>query len=265
MIRRDIRLPSGAAGWMLISQIEHARVSAELAAHCTVALGAAVRDDVFAAVLHHDDGWAGWERSPRLDDKLGRPLSFTEIDPADAIEIWSDSIAAAERAAGSLAAWLVAGHFARLAERSEDARASPELVAWRLQIGEKRARWLATWISRDPRTHTAEAAAAALPWVWTFDEISLWLCCTCQPDRPIPCAPEPYRAGHDTPIEMELELAAASEATITPWRFAPNIIELAVEGRAVPAARYATAAKLLAAAVPQRLTWRLSRPEPRRE
>ena len=35
MIRRDIRLADGAAGWMLISQIEHARISAELAARCT--------------------------------------------------------------------------------------------------------------------------------------------------------------------------------------------------------------------------------------
>lgn len=260
MIRRDIRLADGAAGWMLISQVEHARVSAELAARCTVPLDAAFRDDVLAAVRHHDDGWAVWERAPRLDVKRGRPLSFTEVDPVEATEIWNRSIAAAQSAAGPLAAWLVAGHFARLAERSEDARAEPELVAWRSEVDERRAAWLASWIARNPRAHTAEAAAAALPWVWTFDEVSLWLCCTCQPDRPIPCAPETYRAGHGTPLEMELQPYAAGAATIAPWRFRLAAIDVTIEGSVIPVAHYRSAQELWAAAVPQRLAWRLAPP-----
>jgi len=262
MIRRDIRLADGAAGWMLISQVEHARVSADLAAQCTVNLDAALRDDVLAAVRHHDDGWAAWECSPRLDAKQGRPLSFTEIEPTEAIAIWSDSIGVAENSAGPLAAWLVAGHFARLAERSDDARAAVDLVAWLSQISERRASWLKSWNLRDPLTHTAEAAAAALPWVWAFDEVSLWLCCTCQPDRPIPCAPEPYRAGQGTPLEMELRVSAAGHATVAPWRFAPAVIDVKIAGHVVPAAQYRSAQELLRAARPQQLAWRLTPPAP---
>jgi hypothetical protein len=260
MIRRDIRLADGAAGWMLISQIEHARVSAELAAQCTVDLYAALRDEVLAAIRHHDDGWAAWERNPRLDPERGKPLSFTEIEPAEAIAIWNGSIAAAESAAGALAAWLVAGHFMRLVERSEDARAAPDLLAWQEQTAARRAAWLATWRARDLQMSLATAAEAALQWVWTFDEVSLWLCCTCQPDRPIPCAPEPYRAGQGTPLEMELNPSADGAATITPWRFGPDPVAVAIDGCTVPVARYRTAEELWAAAVPQRITWRLAPP-----
>jgi hypothetical protein len=221
-----------------------------------------VRRDVLAAIRHHDDGWAAWEQSPRVDLSSGRPLSFTEIEPLEAITIWNGSIAAAERAAGELAAWLVAGHFARLADRSDADRSARDLLAWRTDTGERRAAWLAAWHSRDQKAHTSEVAEAALEWVWTFDEVSLWLCCTCQPERPIPCAPEPYRAGQGTPLETELKLAAVGAATIEPWQFARDAVEITIEGSAVPAGRYATATELLAVAAPHRLIWRLSSPAP---
>jgi hypothetical protein len=151
-----------------------------------------------------------------------------------------------------------------LADRSDANHSAAELLAWRTEIDERRAAWLTAWQARDPRAHTAAVAQAALEWVWTFDEVSLWLCCTCQPDRPIPCAPEPYRAGEGTPLDMELQLAADGAAIIAPWRFGPNAMEITIEGRAVPARRYAKVTELLAAAVPHQLTWRLTNPGPRR-
>lgn len=274
MIRRDIRLADGAAGWMLISQLEHARVSAELAARCTGRFASnpqragssptpaplhpsPLREEVLAAIRHHDDGWLSWEQSPRLDRTSGRPLTFTELEPAEAIAIWSASIAAAT-AVGPLAAWMVASHFLRLARRHADDKAHGELQSWRSQMVEHCAGWLASWQTQDPQQYTAEVAAAALEWLWTFDEISLWLCCTCLGDEPIPCAPDAYLAGRGTPLAMELAATGAAASTAMPWRFTASSIDVEITGQAVPAAHYQKPAELLAASVPHCLHWRLS-------
>jgi hypothetical protein len=279
MIRREIRLVDGAAGWLFISQVEHARVSAELASHCIGRFGAAtskragpspapttspspapvsVCNEVLSAIRRHDDGWTLWEQTPRLDADAGRPLTFTEIEPAEAVDIWSRSVNVAE-AIGPLAAWMVAGHFLRLAQRSDAERPAHEIQTWRLRMDERRNAWLAAWRQHDQLRHTEDVAQEALQWLWTFDEVSLWLCCTCLANEPIPCAPEPYRAGRATPIEMELAAVGGEAATAQPWRFAADGITVMIAGRAVRAGRYGNSAEVLAASAPQTLTWRLLR------
>jgi hypothetical protein len=260
MIRRDMRLADGSAGWMLISQVEHARVSAELAAQCTVDLGAASRDEVLAAIRHHDDGWCAWEAAPRLDAD-GRPVAFVEIEPDEVVAIWTGSVDAAERV-GPLAAWMVAGHFLRLARRNADGAAAARFERWRLQMTARRDVWLADWRRVDPDRRTPELAEVALQWLWTFDEVSLWLCCSCLAGESIPCSPEPYVAGRGTPVEMELRPVGQDEpvlarATATPWRFDAAAFDVTIAGRAVPAGRYRSSAELMAAAIPRTLAWRL--------
>ena len=88
MIRRDAVLADGSAGWLLISQLEHARIAGELAAACLGA-GAAGEfgsrwSEVHAAIVHHDDGWLEWERTPRCDPHTGCPVSYTHLEPAEA-------------------------------------------------------------------------------------------------------------------------------------------------------------------------------------
>lgn len=293
MILRDVRLADGAAAWMLISQVEHARISAELASHCAGCFGAsteragssatpantssptpastssptsasmspatsaAVRDEVFAAILHHDDGWADWERAPRLDPESRQPLSFTEVTPTEALAIWSQSIDAAA-AIGPLAAWMVAGHFLRLAVNSESMQADAAFRVWRNAMAHRRADWLAAWRHVDPAVRTPALADEALQWLWTFDEASLWFCCTCSPsDHAIPCAPEPYRAGRGTPIEMELLAAGRELAVAAPWRFDAREVAFRIAGQVVPAERFGGPAELLASATPKNISWRL--------
>lgn len=259
MIRRDIRLADGAAGWMLVSQVEHARVSAELAARCTGSFAASnvattVRAEILAAIARHDDGWIEWEKSPQLDPAAGRPLSFTELGAADALSIWSRSIEAAA-AIGPLAAWMVASHFLRLASHSDSAQADSAFAHWRDTMERRRGDWLAEWEDRDPARHSRAAAAEAFQWLWTFDEASLWLCCTCSSAEPIPCAPEPYRAGRGTPIEMDLQVVGPETATAGPWRFDEASFCVSIPGLVVPATRYPIAGELLAQAVPGGLKW----------
>jgi hypothetical protein len=280
MIRRDIRLADGTPAWMLIAQRDHAHVSALLAScidgrfrnrsarpnsspMAVTAVGVellppGVRMSALAAVYHHDDGWDEWEAEPELDAD-GRPLAFTELASAAATAIWSRSIDAAARF-GPLSAWLVAGHFARLAEHSGRAADDSTLAQWRSQMEPRRIEWLAAWQGAAPR-HTRELADEALQLLWTFDEVSLWLCCTCLADEPIPCAPEPYRVGHGTPFEMELSVTGPDAATASPWRFADMPTEVTIQGWVVPAVSYQNPQELWEAAAIHTFHWRLAPPQ----
>ncbi len=75
-----------------------------------------VRLKWLAAVYHHDDGWADWDRQPSWDAQTIRPLSFTEMPTVMATDIWRRSIDAAS-AIGPLAEYAVTGHFAALLNR----------------------------------------------------------------------------------------------------------------------------------------------------
>ncbi len=262
MIRRDARLSDGSAAWMLVSQVEHARISEQLARERlreTDFPSVAVRDEVLAAIGHHDDGWELWERAPTLDATLGRPLAFTELDPRDATAVWSRSIDAAA-AIGPLAAWMVAGYFLRLLGKSDALIEFPEVAAWQADATARRRPWLAAWRDARPEVHTQEIAEAAFQALWTFDEVSLWLCCTCVADEPIPCAATPHRAGRGTPWEMELQTTGPHQATAMPWHFASKDTRLVIGGVIVPARRYADAAELLAAGRAAEVDWQLIRP-----
>lgn len=88
MIRRDID-----NGWLLISQIEHARLAYDLALAWgnERTSGLPLVEWLLPAIRGHDDGWFEWEQSPRLKQD-GVPMSFTEMPAGDSVEIWSRSI-----------------------------------------------------------------------------------------------------------------------------------------------------------------------------
>jgi hypothetical protein len=259
MIRRDVRLADGMPGWALISQIEHARISALLASQCRGRFGpvnsSLIRDEVLVAIAAHDDGWREWEQSPQLDPKHGRPLSFMELPVRDATAIWSKSIAVAEEI-GPLAAWMVSGHFLRLLEHSEHARFDPLTQSWLAEISPRREAWFTRWQAIDPDVRDVIVAEEALDWLWAFDEASLWFCCHCPVGgEPRPDGGVPYVAGRGTPIELELRgrgdsasgQTARGVAIASPWRFDADLIDFEVAAQVAPATRYADARQLLAA------------------
>lgn len=99
MIRRD-----AGEQWLLISQVDHARVAADLA----MAWG---NDDVarlplaewlVPAVRDHDEGWRTWETAPTVTED-GVPRQFTEMSVDVANEIWGRSIEISASGFGSLA------------------------------------------------------------------------------------------------------------------------------------------------------------------
>ena len=95
MIRRNVTTENGQPGWLLISQVEHARISGEFAESWIDSPTANVTflplinpEELLPAIYHHDDGWQDWEKSPEVDPQTGRPLAFTEMPLEVALEIW---------------------------------------------------------------------------------------------------------------------------------------------------------------------------------
>jgi hypothetical protein len=89
MIRRETD-----DAWLLISQVDHAHLAADLAA----AWGndhvprLPLAEWLVPAIRDHDEGWRDWECTPTVTDG-GRPRQFTEMPAAEATAIWSKSIA----------------------------------------------------------------------------------------------------------------------------------------------------------------------------
>jgi hypothetical protein len=254
----------GLAGveWVLISQVEHARLSGKLAEHWGAGGVAPLvdGDELVWAIAHHDDGWAAWETAPDVEPELGRPRSFTEMDLAESLEIWTASITgAAER--GPLAGYAVAGHFCALLRRYDDRWKDDEDLAIdarrfldtydSLMQGCQKA-----WQARSPSTNTPQRAQLALAQLQLFDSLSLWLCCA-------------LASGADemeTPGGPAITLAPLGRAepgepigvSMSPWPLTVAALEVAVAGRAVPVRRYLDRDELAGVTEkPVQLRWQL--------
>jgi hypothetical protein len=258
MIRRDHTTADGQHRWVLIAQPEHARLSGLLAESWGAAPFVPLdpRDELLAAIYHHDDGWADWERSPQVDPQSGRPLAFTEMPLADSLAIWRGSIDAASRF-GELAAWAVAGHFSALLRSSTTWR---KAGGEQMQLAEEflheqdtsRAEWLARWLSADPKANTRELAGQGLRHLQFFDALSLWFCCA---ERSLPQTFEPP----DGPL-VTITPVDSGSFEVQPWPFTVSALPVSVAGRSVPAVRYSDAEQLAAAKSSDvRLDWVLRR------
>lgn len=162
--------------WMLISQVEHARIAADIAAAWRRPAALAPLDEEFQhAVVHHDDGWVAWEQAPTIDDD-GRPRDFMEMPMPVATGIWSDSINAAALHSVWGGLW-ISRHFCRLAQLAIAHRqAASDLSAAQ--------RFLATQAFAQPHWRARLGVAADSPTellglhgLQFFDRLSLWLCC----------------------------------------------------------------------------------------
>jgi hypothetical protein len=263
MIRRNIDLDHGIPAWLLISQVEHARISGELAR----AWSEPFPEEVLAAIAHHDDGWAAWEAAPRIDPQRGCPYSFLEMPIAEALTIWDDSIAAARRI-GALSGWIVAGHFLSLASGSEQATSSLA-QSWLREMTNKRAAWLAEWQKSDA-SHTLALAERGQQLLLTVDLLSLWLCC----DGPV-SVDDP---GSIANSEMNTRNATVLgkyrftpknksvrndeivwQGSIDPWPLAVPELTVAAPATAAAVARYDSWLALAAASEAVGLRWLLTR------
>ncbi|MCE9544534.1 MAG: DUF3891 family protein [Planctomycetia bacterium] len=242
MIRREASGPDGRLVWLLISQIEHARLAGALAADW----GAApyeplpARDELLPAIIRHDDGWAEWERCPDVDPQTGRPRDFLEMPVDQTLVIWRTSI---ERAAAMspLGGYAVAGHFRGLIEHAEiwgqhGSRRAAAAHQWSADIAEHQQAWLKEWCHTAPQSHTPAVAQSATAWLQFFDRLSLWLSMRTQR--------EPAELA--TPQGPPLRLTPQGDRTITvaPWPLNIPEAHVSLSVRSVPQRHYASAADL---------------------
>lgn len=250
MIRRDWTAPDGTARWLLISQIEHAHLAGQLAAHWALEPFAPIaeRPEVIAAIVHHDDGWAQWEKSPAVEPDLGRPLSFMEMPLTESLAIWGES---SDRAAalGNLAGSMVASHFIGRLLQSSMAKTDPAR-AWIAAMRSRQADWLAAWQADDPANNRPELASLAVTYMRMFDTLSLWFCTAEQS--------EPYRLVTPEGLEIRFAPQPSDSVTVTPWPLRTATLNLTARGGAVAIARYTSRADLAAAPrTPIQLQWRV--------
>jgi hypothetical protein len=258
MIRREVAAEGPMpARWVLISQIEHARLAGRLAQHWGNGGFAPLLpySEVLWAVYHHDDGWHAWDQAPDVDPQRGWPRAFTEMRIDDSLAIWSASIDGAGRA-GHLEGYLVAGHFCALARRAAAwHQTDPDWQQAARFIAEHEAKmqdWLAAWEGANPTLNTHEVARQALAHLQFFDSLSLWFCCAeaTSPD-------EVQSPGGPT---LTLVPEDAHNLRLSPWPLSIESLNLEVPGRMVPAGHFASREALAAApSQPVLLTWRLKK------
>lgn len=266
MIRRNVTFEDGSPGWLLISQVEHARLSGEI----TRAWREPFSQEVVDAIVHHDDGWSEWEAAPQLDVARGRPLSFVEMPIAEALQIWNRSIGDAHRI-GLLAGAIVAGHFLGLASGSDQAK-KPLVAHWSRGWNIFRLAWMAEW-ENQADANTPRVFERAQQMLLAADLLSLWLCM----DGPVSSAGEATQPNSEMQSRSNTVLGKYHFATqskslaagalewcgsLAPWPFAADELKLAAPARAVPAEKYADWPSIIAASRPFELSWRLRKTLP---
>lgn len=254
MIRREILLADEEPQWLLISQVEHARLSGVLAEHCLSHFSAAAVDELLSAVVHHDDGWANWEAAPTFDEQ-GRPRSFRELPLSQSLPIWSASIEAVAKI-GPLAAGTVASHFLALLGASDRPKVADEFaVAWQQEMTARCDAWIMSWQQLDPQQNTAAVADEALRGLQLFDVMSLWLCGVCPgADEQMPDEVKSYHVDAGEPLETKF-FFADGKARIKPWRFDVPALELVADASLVPIREYTNAADLFFACQSYQIRW----------
>ncbi|HCK42401.1 MAG TPA: hypothetical protein DHW22_12310 [Planctomycetaceae bacterium] len=267
MIRREIHFPGKKPHWLLISQKEHARVSAMMADRCLSEFGQSVaRDDLvalraelLAAIVHHDDGWVPWDAAPHLDTKHHRPPSFREMRLEDVLPIWTSSIKTAA-AEGPLAGLTVAGHFIALLEASEKEFKSALARDWQQDMAALRDKWFADWQGVHPTLPTLQLAAEALLWLQLFDVASLWLCSACPgQDEQFHQPLENYHFAPDSLLQTRFRtLDQPGHVTFIPWRLDVPELLLEADGQIIPIREYHNMSELNEARQPHTVRWVLS-------
>lgn len=167
--------PAGDA-WLLISQVQHARLAAEIARnwHLPDELSG-LRECFLFAVAYHDEGWKTWERAPTIDED-GGPRNFMDMPMPVATGIWTDSINVAAKHSPLSGLW-VSEHFCHLARLAIEHR---QAVSDRNAAARFLARQAAQhqiWRESSGIEDFSPIELAGLHGVQFFDRLSLWLCC----------------------------------------------------------------------------------------
>jgi hypothetical protein len=87
----DVIVRDLGEGWQVVLQTDHADLCAQFAASWSEPTD--VSESLKIATRRHDDGWAVWERAPRVDGD-GTPVNFLDVDVHSHLAFYRAGIAA---------------------------------------------------------------------------------------------------------------------------------------------------------------------------
>jgi uncharacterized protein DUF3891 len=252
LIRRDDQ-----SDWLIIPQIEHARIAGELARAWGNERSASFDSypGLLFGVEHHDDGWRDWDAAPRINPATGMPRSFMEMRMRDSTAIWTESIAICSTE--PLAGIAVSRHFCYLAEQvrnggradADDFNSVEQFLLEQKEVETSLAQQADAEFSSQ-REKLEGAFDLGFRAVRFFDAVSLWLCCT---ERREP-------AGIRTPTGESIRLVPKRllQIAIDPYPFGVTTLKVAAPARRIAARKYENDAEFQAAfstAPIELLTW----------
>ncbi|HEY7096258.1 MAG TPA: DUF3891 family protein [Terriglobales bacterium] len=160
---------SQATNWFLVAQPDHAALAGDIARLARSEIFPELNEEIIQAISLHDEGWKAFDNEASVKDR--RPLSFLDLNAADLVVAWRDSIDCAGHA-GALAALLVSGHFVRIGQLHLELRGkNADVEAF---LSDEAARQVKL---RPAQSRSAEEIEVLTDFLQFCDLLSLYICC----------------------------------------------------------------------------------------
>jgi hypothetical protein len=238
---------------LVIRQNDHALLSGFLAREWGTR--AFKRPELFEsfclAAREHDNGWAEWEQAPPLDPKTHLPYTFMSIPTEEHVALYErgiERIIKADPYAGLLVSMHCAGLYDRARAtlpgfsakyvKSADSRLVNEFLD-RLKLLQMR-------LKSDLRSNPATASLAeetsldrTSRLLEILDRISLYFCLQPGEDTTLEAVPADDRGGE---VDCELRQASGNVASLAPYPFRRDPLQISILARQVPRRLYGSEA-----------------------
>lgn len=206
------------------------------------------RESFQLAATEHDNGWNEWELQPRIDPVTFMPYSFMSVPTVEHMELYQrgiERVVKADRYAGLLVSLHCAGLYDRTRAtmpgfsakyvRSQEAPLVNDFMqALRLQQ---------LRLKVDLRADPATKNFADEKWLQAnsqrleaFDRLSLYFCMGALDPATIDAVPSDYRGGE---VDWNLQPEGDDSATLEPYPFRRDPLEISILSRRIPKRRYA--------------------------
>jgi uncharacterized protein DUF3891 len=200
------------------------------------------------AATEHDNGWNEWELQPGIDPVTFMPYSFMSVPTVEHMELYQrgiERVVKADRYAGLLVSLHCAGLYdrtratmpgfsAKYVKSQEAPLVSDFMQALRLQQ---------LRLKVDLRADPATKNFADEKWLQAncqrleaLDRLSLYFCMGVLDPATIDAVPSDYRGGE---VDWNLQPEGDDSATLEPYPFRRDPLEISILARRIPKRRYA--------------------------
>ena len=200
------------------------------------------------AATEHDNGWNEWELQPRIDPVTFMPYSFMSVPTVEHMELYQrgiERVVKADRYAGLLVSLHCAGLYDRTRAtmpgfsakyvRSQEAPLVNDFMQT-LRLQQLR-------LKVDLRADSATRNSADEKWLQAnsqrleaLDRLSLYFCMGALDPATIDAVPSDYRGGE---VDWNLQPEGDDSATLEPYPFRRDPLEISILARKIPKRRYA--------------------------